>query len=118
VLFLRHYNWGYELGLQRWIGRDISEKILQKEEEIKKLANSRNKFNFITKGWLFRKGFNRTYPEPERLNFILTLLFNPKEEANLLERIFQELRDFLDEKINNEITLERYLDKIVQLYKN
>ena len=118
VIKLNHDECGnYELGLERWINNNISQDILKREEEIRNFVSSKREFNSVTQWWKFRKRFRGSSSDDGGLNFILSLFFTPEKEANILKEEFSQLRQLLKEKINEQITLEEFIDNIVEHYK-
>ena len=115
---LNHDEWGnYDLGLERWINNNITQDILKREEEIRNFVSSKREFNSVTQWWKFRKRFRGSSSDDGGLNFILGLFLTPEKEANILKEEFVQLYQFLNEKINNQFTLEAYIDNIVEHYK-
>jgi len=107
----------YELGLERWIDNNITNNILQREEKIRNFVVSEGNFHSITQWWKFRKCFRGSPSDDGGLKFILSILLTPEKEANILNQEFTQLRELLNKKINEQSTLEEYIDDIVRHYR-
>ena len=105
----RNFGGNYELGLERWRSK-LPQGVIEMEEKIRKFTEEKKTFNRTTQGWRFRDCFSDGLDDKK---FILELVFHPEERAKFFLNRFRQLAHFLQESIDEGVTLENYIDDIV-----
>jgi len=119
VLKLNHdINYGnYDLGLERWINdKKIPKEIEKMEEKLSDFSRKHKLFNSVTKWWKFRVTFRSSKSDLKDW-YLLLLSEYSKQEAEILIQKFMELKDFLAEEIETNISVSQYIDEIVKCYR-
>ncbi len=117
VIKLNHDVYGnYELGLERWISKRIPEEVEKMEEKLSTFSRKHSFFNSVTKWWKFRDTFKSS--RNNLRDWCLLLMSEDSiQESGILIKKFKELKDFLAEEIESNISVSQYIDEIVKFYR-